>query len=411
MRPSSAQEILEAGESLTGMFQPAGADFATGGILSWNADTGADLRLADLSDPWPNSFDEHLTLHGLLHAGEPVSLMQTRVVETTALGEASRFASPILALGEHTDSRETWTYARYCPTSLHEWYPEKGFIHGHSDDEPSHPRVEMRPVESLRITVPGGEVCLELGGYWSVRHGPRFAVETTMEFSVRPDQPLTIEDHWREFGNPLLGFVIFASDRPDALRRESFHSPDAKRKISLLRAGHKSFEREWRPLPGHFLFRSEDVEDIGEAIRRWLAAWWPSDPSLGLFCETIQQDSTYSPPRFLTLWTAAEGYWRSTKKPGEQSWGIDALNKRADISPTVSKCNEKARKLIGALRKYHAHLTLPKNLTIDEIALSTYDSSRRLHVLMQACLLREIGLETEQIESLIAARYLTWPLP
>jgi hypothetical protein len=231
-----------------------------------------------------------------------------------------------------------------------------------------------------------------------------------MKFSVRPDEPLTIEDHWRQYGNPLLGFVIFASDRPDDLRWESFYNPEAKRQIVLLRSDRKSFEREWRPIPGHFLFRAEDVAN-GEAIRRWLAAWRLSEPSLGLYCETIQQDSTYSPPRFLTLYTAAEGYWKGTKKPGEKKWNINALEKRAGIDPAVSKADKKARRLIGALRDYHAHLTLPGSLTTEEIAFSTYDSTRRLHVLMQACLLREIGMETAQIESLIATRYLPWPIP
>jgi hypothetical protein len=153
------------------------------------------------------------------------------------------------------------------------------------------------------------------------------------------------------------------------------------------------------------------VADEGEAICRWLAVWRPSEPSLGLFCETIQQDSTYSAPRFLTLYTAAEGYWKGTKQPEEKRWNIRALAKRAGIDPAVSKVDRRALQLIGALRDYHAHLTLPGSLAADEIALSTFDSTRRLHVLMQACLLREIGMETAEIESLIAARYQSWPIP
>ena len=411
VRPSNAQKRLEAGEGLTGLFQPAGADFETAGILSWNAERGAELCLAALSDPWPTDFNDSLTVHGQLHTGGPVTLLRTHLREATAFDWPTRFSSDLLALGAQTDIDETWTYATYCPTGLHEWYPEVGFVHGHSEDEPSRPRVEMRTVEPLRIAVPGAEVSLELGGYWTVSYSPKFCIESTMAFGVRPDEPLTIEDHWRQYGNPLLGFVIFASDRPDDLCWESFYNPDAKRKIVLLRRDRKSFEREWRPNPGHFLFRAEDVADVGETIRRWLAAWGPSEPSLGLFCETIQQDSTYSPPRFLTLYTAAEGYWKGTKKPEEKNWGIDALAKRASIDPAVSKVNKKARQLIGAVRKYHAHLTLPGSLTSDEIALGTFDSTRRLQVLMQACLLREIGMETAQIESLIAAHYQSWSIP
>jgi len=67
--------------------------------------------------------------------------------------------------------------------------------------------------------------------------------------------------------------------------------------------------------------------------------------------------------------------------------------RRAGIDPAVIKANKKARQLIGALRKYHAHLRLPGSVTVDEIAYSTYDSTRRLH------------------GSLIAARYQSWSIP
>jgi hypothetical protein len=185
MRLSNAQKRLEAGEGLPGLFQPAGTELETAGILAWDAERGAELRLADLSDPWPNQFNDSLTVHGQLQAGEEVTLMRTRLVEKTAIDRAARFLSSMLALGAHTDIDETWTYASYCPTSLHEWYPEKGFVHGHSEEEPSRPRVEMQPAEPRRIAVPGAEVSLELGGDWTVSYAPRFCIETTMEFSVR----------------------------------------------------------------------------------------------------------------------------------------------------------------------------------------------------------------------------------
>jgi ApeA N-terminal domain 1 len=409
MQPSNAQKSLEAGESLTGKFCPAGANFETAGLLTWSADRGAELRLADLSHPWPTDFDNQLTIHGQLHAGGPVTLLLARLSERTFINHASRYSSAIVALGEHTDMDETWTYANYCPTSLHEWYPKTGFVHSHSED--GRPRIEMQPVEPLSMALPSAEVTIHIDGDWTASYSANWSIETTMKFSVQPEEPLTIEDHWAQYGNPLLGFIIFASDRPDDLRWESFYNPQTKRQIVLLRSDRKSFEREWRPQAGHFLFRAEDIGDVGEALRRWLAAWRPSEPSLGLFCETIQQDSTYSPPRFLTLYTAAEGYWKGTRRSCEKIWGIDALEKRAGIDPAVSKADKKARKLIGALRRYHAHLALPGSLSAEDLAFSTYDSTRRLHALMQACLLREIGMETSQIESLIAKRYLPWPIP
>jgi len=60
--------------------------------------------------------------------------------------------------------------------------------------------------------------------------------------------------------------------------------------------------------------------------------------------------------------------------------------------------------------KYHGHLG-DQELTPEEISDGTFDSTRRLYVLMQACLLREIGLDTAEVESLIATHYLSWPIP
>lgn len=410
VRYSTAQKSLEGGEWLTGMFQPLGADFETAGVLQWDADNGAELRLADLSRPWPTDFDADLTIHGRLNVGERVTLLRSWLRSATVFDNAERFASNTLALGSHTDVDETWAYACYCPTSLHEWYGAHGFTHVRPDDEDGPPRVELRQMEPRRFAVAGADIDLELVGDWTMQYGPRWCVENEMEFVVRPDEPLTLDSYWRQFRSPLLGFMRFATDRPDDMRWEMFGNPDAQRRMVVLKSPRESYERPWRLTPGHFLFRADEIADEGEAIRKWFEVWRASEPSLGLFCESIQGGSAYSPSRFLTLFTGAEGYWNGTKRADEKNWGIDALVKRANIDERISKADQEARKLIGGLRRYHAHLSLPGNLTPDEVALSTFASTRRLHVLMQACLLRELGLETEQIELLIHAHYRGWPI-
>jgi hypothetical protein len=57
--------------------------------------------LADLADPWPREFNTHYTIHGQLHVGERITLLDVRLAETTALNQASRYLSATLALGEH----------------------------------------------------------------------------------------------------------------------------------------------------------------------------------------------------------------------------------------------------------------------------------------------------------------------
>jgi hypothetical protein len=41
----------------------------------------------------------------------------------------------------------------------------------------------------------------------------------------------------------------------------------------------------------------------------------------------------------------------------------------------------------------------------------TFESTRRLHALMQACLLREMGLSTAAIEARLESHYSNWAVP
>jgi hypothetical protein len=46
-----------------------------------------------------------------------------------------------------------------------------------------------------------------------------------------------------------------------------------------------------------------------------------------------------------------------------------------------------------------------------DVAIQTFEATRRLQALIQACLLRDIGLEKERVEELITQHYQAWPLP
>lgn len=184
----------------------------------------------------------------------------------------------------------------------------------------------------------------------------------------------------------------------------------------VLRQGRKTYSYDWRPIAGHFLFRAEDIDDVPDALKQWLALYKASDPSAALFCETLTQED-YSPSRFLTLYTAAEGYWRRMR--GTQ-WKVRAL--AGELDDSVSKVDKRAVALIGGLRKYHSHLDpthVEKSLEPDEVteiaplevAVHTFEATRRLQALMQACLFKDIGLESARVVELITRHYRAWPLP
>lgn len=404
------QQDLEAGVTLSGVFWPAGADFGTPGVLSWSDETGARLQLTVLNDPWPADFNHLFTVHAELHGyiGSPLTLMQSRVVRKLMFDEPSVIKAQTLAIGAHTDPEERWPVANFMPYGLHEWYPETGLSLNYRDKKLRQPHVSWKPPKAIKIPMPGARITLQPSAGWGWGFGPEWRIDTMLRFTVRPDEALTLDGFWREFRSPLLGFVMFASDRPDDLRRESYYNARKKRQIVVLHAGRKIYEYEWRPNEGHYLFKAVDIDSEVDVVQRWMAVWRKANPALGYFGEYIQAGSTYSPGRFLTLYKAAENYWK--RITGEPNWKLPKLRARADIQEAVSHCDKAAIELMGRLRKYHGHLG-DVELTPEEIADGTFESTRRLYVLMQACLLRDLGLETVRIEELIQLHYRNWPIP
>lgn len=412
MSSASVQQDLEAGAALSRVFAPAGADFATPGVLSWSDVGGARLQLAALEDPWPGDFNRLFTIHAQLHGyvGTPVTLMDSRVVRKLFMDQPAEIVAQILAVGAHTDSEERWPVANFMPYGLHEWYPETGLSIRFADKQHREPRVSWKRPKPIRIPVPGASITLNPGVDWKWGVGPGWRIDTSLRFTVRPKKALTLADYWGQFRSPLLGFVLFASDRPDDLQRESYYNARRKRQIVVLRAERRTYSYEWSPSYGHYLFKAEDVASEAEVIQRWMKVWRDAEPALGYLGDYVQGANSYSPNRFVTLYKAAENYWRRTKRPGEKAWGPRELCARAGIQEAITRCDKDAIATMGILRKHHGHLN-DLGLTPEEIADQTYVATRRLYVLVQACLLRELGLETDRIEELIELHYRSWPVP
>jgi hypothetical protein len=358
------------------MFAPAGANYETPGVLTWTTERGAELELADLSDPWPTDFSEAFVVHGQPQDGEPVTLLEALVKTRTMGDRTSKVRSPIVALGAHVTTDDLWLYSHYRPASFHEWLPETGLTLADVADYESQLRVEWNAPEQHTITIPGGELTLRQGATRRWSYAPNWNIETSLTFTVKSDIPLTIIEHRRQFCNPLLSFSIFAVDRPDDLLYESYYAPDRKKQIIVLRSGHETIQHEWRPTSDHFLFKAKDVDDPTDTLAKWFTVWHQTVPALGLFGEVINTGNVFSPSRFLTLFTAAEGYWRGTNVGGP-GWSVDRLAQRADVSITLTGATKDARALIGAARKYHAHLRVCPGWVVARVARCAFLNAMR----------------------------------
>jgi hypothetical protein len=417
-------ERLESGEVFSGVFTIAGAEVQESiGLLTWSAQGGARLHIPELDDPWSIKFGDELTIHGTLdNPNQRVTLMPARMVRQSAFGRPTHFGATTLAIGAHTELSATWPSAAYAPPGLHEWLQENGLSKHHADDDPLRPIVEWRQPEPIVIELPGAAITLRIhaNSAWSGVASPDWSISTYLEAAIKPDTPLTISEYWRTYGVPLLSFATFAADRSEVIPFDRFYEPSTKTGIVVLHQGRKPQYRDWHPLPGHFLFRAEDVDSVASVLGKWISLSWNTTPSLALFGETINEEA-YSPSRFLTLYTAAEGYFRGVTE-GSQ-WKLAELVKRASISVEASKMSKEAISLMGALRRFHAHLNatdLEKQrdsadeageVSLEEVSDATFESIRRLQAVMQACLLRDLGFNTSEIERLITQHYQDWPLP
>jgi hypothetical protein len=90
--------------------------------------------------------------------------------------------------------------------------------------------------------VPGAKIALQPDAESSWDIGPDWRISTSLRFTVRPEKPLALDDYWGQYGSLLLGFVLFASDRPDDLQRESYYNPRKKRQIVVLRADRRTYD-------------------------------------------------------------------------------------------------------------------------------------------------------------------------
>ena len=238
MRVNRLQAKLEAGDTVTGLFAPVGAEFETPGVLSWTAERGAQLDLADLTDAWPDDFDARFTVHGVVHwNGELVTLMEARVNHLTAV-TATRVAASTLAIGEHTDLHETWTYADYAPPGLHEWNPENGLSISHPDDDIDQVQVTWRPVAPVIVSLPDAELTLRLARdySWSGPASPDWSIASIDAVCRKAGYP---HDDQRLLARITVRCsALFAADRPEEFA-EVFSSPSAKSDDVVLRQGHR----------------------------------------------------------------------------------------------------------------------------------------------------------------------------
>lgn len=401
---------LRSGEYVTGHFAPAGSDLDTPGVLRWSAESGANLDLIGDTSRWPAQFgDERYAIHGLLSDGDQITLLDAMVRTTSFDRQLRRMSSSTLALGAHIELGHRWTRAIYSTANLSEWRADTGI-------KPSRPaprrrphdlRVDWRPPTREEVRIAGAQLAFAGQSSATIAYAPRWTIDTWQVVAVNADRALTVDDYYRRYAEPLVAFMVFVSDRPDTLSSEILVDTPRQIQVEIWRQGPTVESRSWSPSDG-YLFHADAVRDFPRAIRAWWRLHKRVWPALGLFASHVNDGNSYSPARFLTVYTAIEGY--AKMRHGHKK--LSRLREYAGVPTELHGCSNDALALIGASRNYLAHLgDTGGKYSVADIQDGAFVSTRRVSALMQACLLRDLGFRIKERGQILANYYRDWPIP
>jgi hypothetical protein len=402
-----ASERLKSGESILGSFGLSGSEESLPGLLRWSPDSGAMIELNEPAK-WPVQVgSEHLTIHGVIEDSNAITLLDSVIRTTTFDDQTKRIGSYTLVLGEHIESNTTWDRAIYSTTHLPEWRGITGLTHSVKDAPRKRLRysVDWKPPAVQEASVRGALLRFVTDIDREVGQMPAYSLTSRQRVVARPRRPMRIEAFSQRYAMPLLALTAFAADRPDSIVEEIYSHGKRRQRIEVWRAGERIQAPEWRR--NRLLFRAEDLADFRLSIVRWWRLYEKVRPALGIFGDHLNEGSTFSRPRLITLHTAICAY--TDARHGHRD--PRKLRTFAEVPNEVTGCSNDALALFGAARDYFAHLGSPgQRFTIDEIESGTVLATRRASALMQASLLRELGFSSKRATELLEGHYRDWPL-
>ena len=388
-----------------GEFWIAGSKVVSPGTLEWTFESGASLELIGDSDGWPTDLGRfHHVVHGVLDAGEDVTLFDAGVRSLTLGRRPTALSGNTLIWGANTTPDFRWARAVYETANLAGWVADNG-LEAHFSRKRQMDGVVIKEARNRPVTLPRADAFLATEvdvdpfvyqASWSVTARQRLVVDARRK--------ATLDALHSRYFTPLLCLLSFVSDRPDCVTTEIVLNPSTTERAEVWRAGPRFDSMPWRP-GKDYLFQADDLPRLGAAFSKWWRRHAES-PALGLFADHINLGFTYSQPRYLTLYSALEGYCR--QRVGRNN--LRQLRDYAGVNTAAHGCTNRALRLIGASRDYVAHFTI-RDIPAATIIDSLVDTTRCGHALLQCCLLREMGFGGRQTEQIMARHHLSWPLP
>lgn len=286
---STEDELRNRGDVLGHFWLPdheKDASHVAPGVLHWDEEDGAELRLIGPLTGWPKEVSGPVTVWGKTVGREDLTLTDAFVSMIPIGPTALHIRGSTLILGAHVRTETTWPRLILRTANLHEWLPENGLTPPQREID-EHGRTSKLTITwelppKLEVALSGGTLVFSpvMDTRWA--YAPDFRIATDREVLCQPDTPCSIDDLFARFAVPLRSLIVFASDRPDSLLTEVVSDPGAKRHAKVLRRGRLLEPREWRP-DSAYLFAGHDLSDFAVAVARWFEISGAIEPALESF--------------------------------------------------------------------------------------------------------------------------------
>lgn len=414
-------QLLEGPEPVFGEFNLAtlAEDKSATGLLSWDPEDGARLILLEPSQAWEaHELGGKHRVFGLLADNTLVTLPEARVsgYHHSAMFEATLRSSRLLLGANIEEDEDAWSAMTFQLAHLHGWLPRTGLSgpdHEWDDDgRLQNVRIDWNPVEPVEVNLKGAKLMLSFGMSAPMTHSPDRNVKTELGVRVEPEKRGSIDQLEREYLRPWLVFSTVAASAWDSPALHQVERNEDKFPVRILHEGRTAVAREWQPGRNLYLFSAEACEDIPALLGRWFKLYQRAGLPIAVYAETLRGGNSYDPGRLIQLVTALEGY--SDAMGLEARTLLDkfkALRDQSELDPSITCCGDENLNFLWRARNYFTHLGARGGYSPEELEHGLLQSCRWAGVLMQSCLLRELGFSASDAESLIEKHYQRWPLP
>ena len=293
--------------------------------------------------------------------------------------------------------------------------------------------------ERVSGRVDGGDLIVTTGLATSGDFRQHASLSLNASLRLRLDQGLPLSDWVAAYVGPLQRLVALATGRAVEVERLELSDSSIGDKCEVIWPRKlRATLPERRLMPDELLFTVPDLgEDLARHVSLWLAASRTFEPVMNMFFATRYAERMFEEDRFQNLIQAVEAYHRRTAgaRPNQDAhdvrtaavleaapeahreWLAEVLEttKEYRLSDRVEELVELHQWMSGDVIPGNAHrwagrVAMARNLRahqdpnaapIGASALELFGFTQRLTVLLEACLLHELGFEEDRVRDMI----------